>query len=221
MSSKHHYKLVLLCYIISCLNAERLNTNSLRGNRIVSYTHVVLDNYKEDINLVDSNNYNFDFNRRLRNSKFLPSSKNIVVTCHNSTSNCGKHGKCIVSNNNKICHCNEGYYTISLDKPCESKGKSQTLVAILWYTLGWSGVSAFILGWTAFGVSILLTCCCGVSCITLSYNNRQVYSKSSKMVRILFGIICLCICLCLWIYGIIVVSSDYCMSKNGTPCNSW
>ena len=149
----------------------------------------------------------------------LPKSNAIQVPCQNSTSNCGMHGSCRISGENKFCHCDSGYYSLDKYKPCNEKGESQTLVALLWYFVGYLGIPAFILGWTALGVATLSTCCCGLCCYSQSGNDSLSDTKRASMTCI--GILLLIAFLGLWIYGAVMVSTNNCVSSNGVPCDMW
>lgn len=148
-----------------------------------------------------------------------PSRKNIEVYCQNTTSNCGRHGVCRVSGSSGVCHCDGGYYSLDKNEPCAEKGKSQTLYAVLSYMFGWTGGPAFALGWTVFGVVSLLSCCCG-TCFYGQTSNPG-FSEGKQMLLGCIGILMLLTAFGLWIYGMVMISTDNCVSSNGVPCEMW
>ena len=93
--------------------------------------------------------------RRL--NELVPTSKAIRVPCHNETSDCGIHGQCRISGNNRFCHCDGRYVSLEIDKPCDAKGANQMVMLIMWIMFGWTGGSMFGLGLSLFGTLVL--CC--------------------------------------------------------------
>lgn len=201
-------------------------TNAFSTNSLISNPSQNLRGYNtpQDIIITDDvelhhllhDNAHSDHLRRLGP---IPSSKAIKVPCQNTTSDCGIHGICRISGENKFCHCDEGYYSLNITSPCSEKGKSQFKYAILWYFFGWSGGPAFGLGWIAIGLATLLTCCCGVCCISQKENDS--ISENKRNARVCFGFLSGIACFGLWIYVAVMVSGKNCVDSNGVPCNMW
>lgn len=190
---------------------------NIQSKRLRGHNHVGI-NIDGDVQLKhllghDSNDH---WPRRLGG---LPSSKEINVPCQNVTSNCGIHGTCRISGPNKFCNCDSGYATLVLDKPCDAKAESQTLMAVLWYLFGWSGLSAFVMGWVGLGVGILCSFCCGCCCI--AQGKREDGDSNTRGAQVCFGGICYIACFGLWIYGAVMLSTNNCVDKHGVKCKSW
>lgn len=155
-------------------------------------------------------------NSTLRGGRHLTNSP-VKVPCQNITSSCGEHGECRVSE--QICKCDNGYFSMKIDEPCAEKGESQTVMAVIWYLFGWTGASAFVLGWTALGVSTLLTCCGGCCGITIS--KIDTYSDKTRGCAFVIGFCSYLSCFVLWIYIAVMISTSKCVDKNGVPCKTW
>ena len=149
----------------------------------------------------------------------IPNAKNIDVQCYNETSNCGFNGQCRVAGEVSFCKCDDGYYSMELDKPCEAKGKSQSLMAAMWYLFGWTGGSAFALGWISLGVWTLMTFCCGCCCLAKSKDEKQSDIKRAAMT--VFGFMNYVALFGLWIYVAVKISTSSCVDSDGVPCKKW
>jgi len=155
-------------------------------------------------------------NSTLRGGRQLTNSP-VKVPCQNITSPCGEHGECRVSE--QTCNCDNGYFTKNANKPCESKGKSQTTYALLWVFFGWTGGPAFALGWTLLGVAILATCCCGVCCY--AQKDNEGLSEKKQVSSCVIGLLLLIAFCVLCIYGFVMVVTNCKDTNTGIPCNSW
>ena len=156
----------------------------------------------------------------LRRLGATPSAKNIEVKCFNATSNCGINGQCRNAKDGFMCACDSGYYTMEKNNPCSVKGESQTVMAIIWYLFGWTGASAFVLGWTALGVSTLLTCCCGCCFVNISKN--ESIGEDKRVCSFIVGLASYIACVALWIYVAVMISSgSKCVNNKGVPCDKW
>jgi|SaaInlStandDraft_5_1057022.scaffolds.fasta_scaffold79894_2 hypothetical protein len=144
----------------------------------------------------------------------IPKKIDINVPCANSTSYCGFNGECKQNGPVYVCKCDSGYSTIDITAPCGAKGESQAKLALLTYFFGWSGATAFMLGWTAWGVSVLMLCCCGSCCVVRGKDN-----ENGGML--LFGWICIIAYCGVWLYLAITISLNNCVDKKGVACKSW
>tara|TARA_Y100000591_G_scaffold331882_1_gene367214 strand:+ start:175 stop:849 length:675 start_codon:yes stop_codon:yes gene_type:complete len=153
---------------------------------------------------------------RMRRLSIIPENKAISVPCQNSTSDCGKNGVC---RQDSFCHCDSGYFSLDINKPCAKKGKSQTLLALLWYPFGYTGVSAFLLGWTTLGVSVIMTFCCGICCRARGLD--ETLSNSNRGISNCLAIISIISCTGLWIFIAIKISFDGCVDSDNVPCKGW
>lgn len=172
------------------------------------------DNHK---NIRDSAQVHHNNLRRLGAT---PSAKNIEVKCFNTTSNCGINGQCRNTPDGFMCACDSGYYSMEENSPCAVKGESQTKMAVIWYFFGWTGASAFVLGWVALGVSTLLTCCCG--CYGINISKVDKYSDNTRACAFIIGFCSYITCFSLWIYVAVSISSgSKCVNEEGVPCDKW
>jgi hypothetical protein len=153
--------------------------------------------------------------RRL--NELVPTSKAIRVPCHNETSDCGIHGQCRISGNNRFCHCDGRYVSLEIDKPCDAKGANQMVLLIMWIMFGWTGGSMFGLGLSLFGTLVLLMCCCGVCFRGMGDATDVAYAKKKVGYSVLGVLMCLA-CVVLWLYGLIIISTDRCVDSRGVPC---
>jgi hypothetical protein len=150
----------------------------------------------------------------------IPSSKAIMVPCQNATSDCGIHGSCRLSGPNPFCNCDDGYFSLELDKPCAEKGETQATMAVLWYLFGWSGASAFVMGWVGLGVAVLLTFCWGLCCCASAKEDKG-NSRIPGECKLTCGVAGYLACFGLYIYVAIMLSTSNCVDKYGVPCKSW
>ena len=152
----------------------------------------------------------------------IPTPIDINVICVNETSNCGINGQCRVTGNGSYCKCDRGYHTVDSFKPCNVKGESQLSLAVLWYIFGWTGASAFVLGWIWLGVGTLVTFCCGCCCISNATDSKTNRSDERRCVMYMFGAASYIACFGLWIYIAVMISqSDTCVDNNGVKCTPW
>ncbi len=157
----------------------------------------------------------------LRRLGATPSAKNIEVKCFNATSNCGINGQCRNTKDGFMCACDSGYYSMEENNPCAVKGESQTVMAVIWYLFGWTGASAFVLGWTSLGVSTLLTCCGGCWGIGIS-KAKEGYSDTKRACAFCIGFCSYLALFVLWIYVAVMISSpSTCVNDKGVPCDKW
>lgn len=175
-------------------------------------THTINSNTVQLNDLLD----NMEPHRRLR---ITPISKAIEVPCQNMTSNCGRHGICRISGANKFCQCDDGYFSLSLDKPCAEKGKSQTTMAILQYFFGWTGGVMFAMGWTALGVATLASCCLGC-CSHMQVENPKISNEKKASCACISFMSYICL-FGLYITGAVYLSTSKCVSSDGVPCDTW
>lgn len=187
-------------------------TKNIRGHT----PQYILINGKVTLpNLLKNDAHSEHLRRRLSP---IPASKAIEVPCHNATSNCGMHGECRISGENKFCHCDSGYSSFTKENPCAEKGEAQLVLAIMQYIFGYTGGPAFALGWTALGVSILVMCCLGCCCTVAAQGDEM--SDSKRVGAGCIGILCLLATAGLWIYIAVKISTE-CVDKDGTPCKGW
>jgi hypothetical protein len=144
----------------------------------------------------------------------IPHKINIAVPCVNETSNCGFNGECKSSGPVKICKCNDGYSTIDINHPCDAKGEAQTKMVFFTFLFGWSGVTCFMLGWTTWGIVMLVTCLNGSCCLA---HGRETGNEKTICWGGWFTIAFVCI----WLYLIITISSDNCVDDKGVACKGW
>ena len=196
--------LAVLSASVSCAEAS----HSLRGASTI-YIHgdVTLQHLLGKVNASEL--------RRL--NELVPVSKAIDVPCLNETSNCGLHGQCRISGENKFCHCDGRYVSLEMDKPCAVKGANQLVMLIMWIMFGWTGGSMFGLGLSLFGSLMLCLFCCGICCRGAGEGSETSQEKK----RIGYTIIGMLMCLAsfgLWIYGLVIMSTDKCVDSRGVPC---
>lgn len=151
--------------------------------------------------------------RRL--NELVPKSKAIIVPCLNESSDCGIHGQCRISGENKLCVCDGRYVSIEMDKPCAVEGANQLVMLIMWILFGWTGGSAFGLGLTLLGTLVLLLFCCGTCFRGAAENN--IDNKKGALYNIIH-IMSLLSCAGLWIYALVIMSTNKCVDSRGVPC---
>ena len=98
----------------------------------------------------------------------------VQVGC-NATRGCGDHGLC---GNNGMCVCLEEYATLEIEEPpCTTNRKDKILVTVLHVFFGPIGLSAFMLGWNAWGtmqlVCTLVWMCSGCCTTTTTDENSS------------------------------------------------
>ena len=150
----------------------------------------------------------------VESSPGIPNKIDIKVPCVNATSYCGFNGVCKQSGPVHICKCDNGYSTIDITDPCGAEGQSQTKIAVLTYFFGWTGATCFMLGWTAWGVVILLTCLNGTCCLMHGKENNNPGSTC-------WGVMCTIAYVVIWFYLAITMSLDNCVDDKGVACKSW
>ena len=64
-----------------------------------------------------------------------------------------------------------------MHKPCAYKRENMAKVAILQFFFPFLGAGAFILGWTAWGVALLLLCVC--SYLSYSYSQMDISAEDT------------------------------------------
>ena len=144
----------------------------------------------------------------------IPHKININVPCVNATSNCGFNGVCRTSGPTYICKCDNGYSTLDITDPCDAKGESQSKMAVLTYFFGWSGATAFMLGWTAWGIVVLMLFCNGCCCMAHGKENENAATYC-------WGIMCTIAYCGVWLYLAITISLENCVDDKGVACKSW
>lgn len=144
----------------------------------------------------------------------IPHKIDINVPCVNATSNCGFNGVCRTSGPTYICKCDSGYSTLDITNPCAAKGESQTKMAVLTYFFGWSGATCFMLGWTVWGVVVLVLFLNGVCCLSHGKMNENGFTFC-------WGFLCTIAYIGVWLYLAITISLENCVDVNGTGCKGW
>lgn len=144
----------------------------------------------------------------------IPNKIDIAVPCVNATSNCGFNGECKTSGPVKICKCDNGYSTIDINHPCAAKGESQTKMAVLTYFFGWSGATCFMLGWTVWGVVVLVLFLNGCCCVA--------HGKAQENgCTLCWGMLCTIAYVGVWLYLAITISLENCVNDKGIACKGW
>lgn len=144
----------------------------------------------------------------------IPHKIDINVPCVNATSYCGFNGICKSTGPVFICKCDDGYSTIDINKPCAAKGESQSKLAVLTYFFGWSGATCFMLGWTVWGVVVLVLFCNGCCCLAHG-------KETENPVTACWGVICTIAYLGIWLYLAITISLENCVDDKGVACKGW
>ena len=150
----------------------------------------------------------------VHSSPGIPHKIDINVPCVNATSNCGYNGVCHTSGPVYSCKCDSGYSTIDINDPCAAKGEAQSKMAVLTYFFGWSGATAFMLGWTVWGIVVLMLFCCGVCCTLHAKENENPATGC-------WGILCTLAFVGVWWYLAITISLNNCVDDKGVACKSW
>ena len=114
------------------INAE-FQVKNLRGDKHIGFK---IDG---DVQMKDLLNRLIEDDHYRRRLGPIPKSKAIMVPCHNATSDCGIHGVCRISGQNKFCECDAGYSSFTKENPCAEKGKVQLVLAIMQYLFGYTG----------------------------------------------------------------------------------
>ena len=140
----------------------------------------------------------------------------IKVPCN--TSDTCNHGMC----RNAHCLCDNGWYTAAASRTvaCNAEAKSQVLAAVMQYLFGYFGVGAFILGWTAWGVTTLvlffLTICCKGRADSAASRNDNETACCAATIYATTG----CALFVIWIVMAITISTK-CVDSNGIKCKAW
>ena len=93
-----------------------------------------------------------------------PDKNEIVVQCgFVQTVRFGSHGAWDALSGN--CVCDDSHFTEQAASPCGTEKKSRVTAILLHVFVGGFGVSAFFVGWTTWGVLLLLMCCLPLCCI--------------------------------------------------------
>jgi hypothetical protein len=175
----------------------------------------------------------------------IPNKVDVLVSCTGPL-DCGLHGQC-----RDQCVCDNGWSSPSISAPCSVAGHSQIQIALFAYFLGAIGVSSFVLGWTGYGVLMVVLLC--ILCTSLSFSlgysteiasldrvqtanamedptmliestgARDQLITLRKKSAIAEYIACSAFLTWVAFYIIIaiLVSTKYCVSADGTPCKSW
>ena len=149
-----------------------------------------------------------------RSDPGIPRKIDINVPCVNATSNCGFNGACKSAGPVSICKCDNGYSTIDMKEPCAAKGDSQVKLAVLTYFFGWSGATCFMLGWTAWGVVVLVLFLNGSCCLAHGKENENPATAC-------WGIACTIAYIGIWLYLAITISVNNCVNSKHVACKGW
>lgn len=200
--------IITLAVLTSSVAFADASSHSLRGASTI-YIHgdVTLQHLLGKVNNTEL--------RRL--NELVPVSKAIAVPCLNATSDCGMHGQCRISGENKFCQCDGRYVSLEMDKPCAVEGANQVVMLLMWIMFGWTGGSMFGLGLSLFGSLMLCLFCCGICCRAAGEGTGE--SKSNlRCEYIIIAALMFLAGFGLWIYGLVIMSTNKCVDSRGVPC---
>ena len=127
---------------------------------------------------------------------------------------CGIHGLCSINN---TCVCTDMWATVYTDTPCMYKRHDRVFLIVLHVLFGYTGVSAFILDWTLYGLLLLtsfsLTCVSAIQSSWYDQANTIHVPECWSVLYILF------IMVNIISYAIVLVLLIYeCVDGMGVKC---
>ena len=152
---------------------------------------------------------------------FPPPLPEPVIACNETLSMCGEHGTCQLKNAEYVCVCEAKFGTLDAVAPCAHERTSKSLVFFLQIFFGYLGVSAFILHWYWYAVSIYIVY--ALACI---YKCCEYHHKDQHNERIGLCFACgscsaSCTILGLWIATLVYIVSDCYSVENNVSLKCW
>ena len=135
------------------------------------------------------------------------------------------------------CECMHGFVTLNASRPCWENGNNYAELMILtWLGFSALGVPAFILGWTRWGVAIVLLMVVALvlRCYALyaraqrrDYDNAELMLPTTKRTASVSDnqaeIVGCCGCFLTWVWAslalaVAVIATVHCVDARGVPC---
>ena len=91
--------------------------------------------------------------------------------CDVHNDSCGIHGICSINN---TCVCSLHWVTVNANMPCSYARYDQVMLVAIHILFGYTGVSAFVIGWFEYGLLLITSCmfACSISIHMYTHERR-------------------------------------------------
>lgn len=154
-----------------------------------------------------------------------PDKTEAVVVCgFGNAVSCGEHGTCDAVTG--TCTCDSTHFTETSATPCGTEKKSRVTAILLHVFVGGVGASAFWLGWTSWGVLLLLMCCLPICCTCIggigcgvlkASENWKKFAAAGTPCLSCLSTLLLCTGQAFWILVIVWIADSSAADGDGIP----